>query len=504
MESTGQNLSWYQGLTRYHWWVLIVAISAWMFDCMDQRLFILSRAPAIKELSGWPEREKQILPNIEKEAAKAVQDKIDVGELTADKRDEEIGSHIRQAKTAVYDKEFKSEVDSLGDGVTALMMLGWAVGGLFFGIYGDRLGRVKTLSITIAIYSVFTGLSGTAFTMTEFFTYRFLVGCGIGGAFATSATLIAETMPARSRATALGVFQALSALGNITGSLIGWFISADTNTNLLGLLGGDGVPGWRVLMLIGVLPALLVAVVMRTIKEPDAWLEARELAANDADRQMGDLKSLFTNSRWRRNMLVGLSLAIIGVIGLWGVGFYSPELIGEALGDLPLAEQSHHKALGTLFQDIGAALGMLAFTFIATRLGRKAAFGGCMIFCWVVVSGVFMFLRTDWQIYVMLPILGFATLSLFGGYSIYFPELFPTRLRATGVGFCYNVGRVGAAAVILFKIPIREAFTNAGFTEVFRSVSVALASVYIIGLLVLIWAPETKGKPLPTDDDLEE
>ena len=122
----------------------------------------------------------------------------------------------------------------------------------------------------------------------------------------------------------------------------------------------------------------------------------------------------------------------------------------------------------------------------------------------MVVSGVFMFLRTDWQIYVMLPLLGFATLSLFGGYSIYFPELFPTRLRATGVGFCYNVGRVGAAAVILFKIPIREAFTNAGFTEVFRSVSVALASVYIIGLLVLIWAPETKDKPLPTDDDVEE
>jgi hypothetical protein len=101
----------------------------------------------------------------------------------------------------------------------------------------------------------------------------------------------------------------------------------------------------------------------------------------------------------------------------------------------------------------------------------------------------------------MLPLLGFATLSLFGGYSIYFPELFPARLRASGTGFCYNVGRVLAAAVILFKIPIREAFNNAGFTEVFRTVSVVLASVYLLGLVILFWAPETKGKPLPTDDD---
>jgi MFS family permease len=157
--------------------------------------------------------------------------------------------------------------------------------------------------------------------------------------------------------------------------------------------------------------------------------------------------------------------------------------------------------MGTLLQDVGALLGMLAFTYIATRMGRKIAFGGAFVFCWIVVSGVFIFLTEAWHAYVMLPLLGFATLSLFGGYSIYFPELFPTRLRASGTGFCYNVGRVFAAGVILFRIPIREGFTEAGFTDVFRIVSVCLASVYLLGLLVLIWAPETKGKPLPTDDE---
>jgi MFS family permease len=498
----GQPRHWYQGLTRYHWWVLIIGVLSWTFDCMDQRLFVLSRAPAVKELVGWPEREQALRPEIETRAAAVVAAEIDGGQLAPEDRDEQITSRVRKELNAAYAKEFKGKADSFGDIVTALMVVGWAVGGFFFGIYGDRLGRVRTLSLAIAVYSVFTGLSGLSVGLTDFCVYRFLMGCGIGGAFATAATLIAETMPPHARATALGIFQALSAAGNIAGSFIARFIvSPDLNTNLFGLLSGDGISGWRVLFMIGVLPAILVVLIMRSVEEPEAWKEARKKAADNPERPLGDLKSLFGMPRWRRNTLIGVSLSVVGVIGLWGVGFYSPELIGEALKDMPVQEQSNVKAMGTLLQDVGALLGMLAFTYVATRIGRRAAFGGAFLICWVVVSGVFMFLTESWQAYVMLPLLGFATLSLFGGYSIYFPELFPARLRATGVGFCYNVGRVLAAAVILFRIPIRAAFTNAGFTDVFRSVSVTLALVYLLGLVVLIWAPETKGKPLPTDDD---
>jgi MFS family permease len=491
---------WYQGLTRYHWWVLIIGVLSWTFDCMDQRLFVLSRAPAVKELVGWPEREQALRPEVERRVTDAVAAEISAGQLGPQDRDAQIAGRVRKELNAAYAEEFKWRADSYGDLVTALMVIGWAVGGFVFGIYGDRLGRVRTLSLAIAVYSVFTGLSGLSVGLTDFCIYRFLMGCGIGGAFATAATLIAETMPTHARATALGLFQALSAVGNIVGSFIARFIvSPDLKTNLFGLIGGDGISGWRVLFMIGVLPAILVVLIMRSVEEPEAWKEARKNAVDNLEQQMGDLKSLFGTPRWRRNTFVGVSLAVVGVIGLWGVGFYSPELIAEALKDLPLQEQSNVKAMGTLLQDVGALLGMLAFTYVATRIGRRAAFGSAFIFCWVVVSGVFMFLTESWQAYVMLPILGFATLSLFGGYSIYFPELYPTRLRATGVGFCYNVGRVLAAAVILFRIPIREAFTDAGFTDVFRSVSVTLALVYLLGLVVLIWAPETKGKPLPTD-----
>jgi hypothetical protein len=118
----------------------------------------------------------------------------------------------------------------------------------------------------------------------------------------------------------------------------------------------------------------------------------------------------------------------------------------------------------------------------------------------LTVTSVFLTLREPSHVYWMSLLVGFATLSLFGGYSIYFPEIYPTRLRSSGTGFCYNVGRILAALVLVLKDPIRGGFESFGFTEPFRSVSVLLASVYLLGLVVLIFAPETKDHPLPTED----
>jgi MFS family permease len=500
MSSNGERpLHWYQGLSKYHWWVLVIAVMSWMFDCMDQRLFVLSRAPAVDELIGWNDQAEQLRPALISEAEEEIQADLEAGDLAEAEKaralEDLVNSRLLEKKEELG---FRKRSASIGDIVTALMVVGWSVGGLVFGIYGDRLGRVKTLSIAICVYSVFTGLSGLSVGIWDFCTYRFLMGCGIGGAFATAATLIAETMPAHARATALGLFQALSALGNISGSGIAYFLKPGNPYDVLGF---DDVSGWRLLFMIGVLPAFLVFFIMRTVKEPEAWQEARKSAAENLERELGDMKSLLGKGRWRRNTLVGVSLAVIGVIGLWGVGFYSPELIDHALRTLSPDEKGSVRAIGTLLQDVGALLGMLAFTYIATRMGRKMAFGMAFAFCWLVVSGVFVFLTEVWHVYVMLPLLGFATLSLFGGYSIYFPELFPTRLRSTGTGFCYNVGRVLAAGVIICRIPIRASFESFGFDDVFRGVSVALASVYLLGFVVLFWAPETKDKPLPTEDD---
>jgi MFS family permease len=451
--SSEPHLRWYQGLTGYQWWVVCVGTLAWLMDTMSQRIFVLSRAPALKEL-------------------------------------------LAQGGAAPV----REVVNQYGGYATAAMMLGWAVGGFYFGIVGDKWGRAKTLSTSVLVYSIFTGLSGFSTTWWDFCLWRFLMGCGIGGAFATGATLIAETVPAHSRAFALGLFQALSAVGNITASAVAWKLVHPSVHYFAGTFGGDGLAGWRLLFFLGTVPAVLVVFIMATIKEPQSWQDARKVAAADKlHKQMGDIKGMFTDPRWRRSTLVGVGLAVAGVVGLWGVGFWSPELIRQSLAG---ADPEHvDKVIGgaTALQDVGAFFGMFVFTILATSLGRRISFGLSFVAGFVVVSSVFLFLHSESHAYVMLPCVGFVTLSVFGGYSIYFPEIYPTRLRSTGTAFCYNVARVLTAAIVLLIGPIQAALRAMGVVQVFRWGAVILCCFYFLGLIALIWAPETKDRPLPED-----
>ena len=150
------------------------------------------------------------------------------------------------------------------------------------------------------------------------------------------------------------------------------------------------------------------------------------------------------------------------------------------------------KSRGTLFQDVGSLLGMISFTFIASRFNRRKAFLGAFVFCMAIVSFVFYSLKTESDVYWMLPLMGFGTLSCFAGYSIYFPEIFPTRLRGTGVGFCYNTVRYLAA-----PFPFLLGWLSTLMP--FRTVAVLMTAIYFVGIVALIWAPETKGQPLPED-----
>ena len=452
-EAPVQRLRWYEGMKRYHWWVLVVASLAWLLDTMSQRIFVLARSPALSDLMKVPQNHPDVL---------------------------EYGTYA-----------------------TASMMIGWAVGGFYFGIVGDRWGRAKTLSASILVYSIFTGISGLSSHWWDFCIWRFAMGCGIGGAFATAATLIAETVPSHSRAFALGLFQSLSAWGNIFASGVGrWLILPEETGYGAGLL-GTGVAGWRMLFFMGVLPALLVLPIIATIREPQAWLDAREKASDKLQKQMGDIRGMFTDRRWRRNTLVGMGLAVAGVVGLWGVGFWSPELINIALNPNASPQLAKHvgevKTFGTLLQDIGAFFGMFVFTILATRFGRKISFGLAFATAFVVVSTVFLTLKSEMQVYFMLPLVGFVTLSVFGGYSIYFPEIYPTRLRSTGTALCYNSARIATAAVMLLGGGIQALMARMHIANGFRWGMVILCGFYVLGLIVLVWAPETKDKPLPEE-----
>ena len=424
------------GVTPYHWLVVIIASCGWLFDCMDQRLFVLARESALTELL----------------------------------RDD-------PSRLAV--------VRTYSGYATTSMILGWATGGIIFGMMSDKIGRVKTMVATLLVYSGFTGLSGLAQGWVDFTIYRFLVGLGVGGMFGAATALVAESVPSGFRAVALGALQALSAVGNIIGSLVSLQVPPGA-AEFAGTFSG-----WRVLFFIGVLPALLVAPIVFFLREPDSWVNARAMAARaNQNARVGSPFELFREERWRRNTIVGIFLGVSGMIGLWGIGFFSPELISTALVGEPQAVVDRVRGWGTALQDVGSFLGMTAFTFVAALLSRRIAFLGAFVLSMVVTMFVFSSLRTASDAYWMLPMMGFAQLSIFAGYSIYFPELFPTRLRGTGVGFCYNTVRyLAAPAPILF-----------GYLATmmsFRTAAIMMATIYVAGMVALIWAPETKGKPLP-------
>jgi predicted MFS family arabinose efflux permease len=423
-----------EAITTYHWLVVLIASAGWTFDCMDQRLFILARESAVRELLGT--------------AAAA------------------------------------AEIKQYSGYATTAMILGWATGGIFFGMMSDRWGRVKTMTATLLVYSGFTGLSGLSTTWVDFTIYRFLVGLGVGGMFGAATTLVAESVPGRVRAVALGALQALSAIGNIIGSMVSLQVQPGATDVLW------GYAGWRLLFFVGIVPSLLVLPIIFVLREPDVWKRVKEDEARGLHPKVGSPIDLFRSPQWRRNSVVGLMLGVSGMIGLWGIGFFSPELISTALAGAPQETIDRVRAWGTALQDVGSFTGMVTFTVIASLISRRLAFFFAFLGGMLVTSYVFVSLETATDAYWMLPMMGFSQLALFAGYSIYFPELFPTRLRGTGVGFCYNTVRYLAAPA-----PILLGYLSTILS--FRTAAVLMSSVYLIGMIALIWAPETKDRPLP-------
>jgi MFS family permease len=459
---------------------------------------------------------------------------------------------------------------------------------------------------TLLAYTLCSGLSGFARAGVEFLILRFLFGLGVGGMFGAATTLVAESVPRHFRTLALGSMQAVSACGNMVAS----GLSLKFTPGLENLWGHYS--GWQVLSFVSVFPAILAVPMLLILKEPQPWIKAKaEAATGGAGKSVGSIADLFRHPRWRRSTLVGICLGVAGMVGLWGIAFFSPELITTAFRNRPLQTEEilqpaqlcaalkspanpavarlkaglspgviqqldtftpgkeappatvqalvqdlnrliqydnlHDEAAfqsvelkkrtrnliqlvqknnerhnlislnrqlveqlfpgairelqktidktrsrGTLYQDIGSLTGMFAFTFAAAYFNRRTAFLGAFVLCLCSVSYVFYALKTATDVLWMLPLMGFATLSCFAGYSIYFPEIFPTRLRGTGVGFCYNTVRYLAA-----PFPFMLGYLSKHMD--FRTVAVIMSSIYLVGIIALIWAPETKDQPLPED-----
>jgi len=207
-----------------------------------------------------------------------------------------------------------------------------------------------------------------------------------------------------------------------------------------------------------------------------------------------------------KNAFVGLLLASSGILGLWAIGFFAIDLqrsIFQAklaadgvTGPDAAFQQEVYAGLTSMMMNVGAFFGMYSFSLITHQIGRKPAFAIAFVLAMVTTAFVFWKLNSVSDIFWMIPIMGFCQLSLFGGYAIYFPELFPTRLRGTGTSMCYNGARfVAALGPTLLGLLASRVFNN--YQEPFRYAGIAMCAVFLIGLVVLPFAPETKGQPLP-------
>lgn len=582
---TQKSQSWYQGLSRYQWWVLVIASMGWMFDTMDQQFFNLGRGPAMMSVLGidpvaegldkLPEEgpseyapaeldalvAEGILTESQKNAAlkdhkgeakesitrkdvarvigdeilapkyieftetntfaddkmwadfpgdtftkESITPLVEANVLSQDNADKYLaefdsGSITRTVLATSVGRELaKASADKAGNDSTFWFIIGWAIGGLFFGYVGDALGRAKTMALTILVYAIFTGLNGLATDLLTFNILRFLTALGVGGEFAAGAALVAETMPDRSRPAALGTLQALSAVGNMMGAALAYFILPIS---------------WRWLFFVGAIPGLVAVFVFLKLKEPDKWREARtkflEEKAAGITKKHGSYLGLLLDPKWRGRAIIGLMLGVVGVGGLWGVGFFTPELNRMIAEDYSEEAKERFVSMAFFLQQFGAFLGITAYTWISLTMGRRPAFAVFFVAAFVIVSYTFLFADTIAEAYILAPLVGFVTLGPFGGFAIYFPELFPTRLRSTGVGFCYNVGRFLAAIVPSFKTRLKEMIMAGTISLPFllsavgdaqlaiRYGSFLMIFIYPVGLIVLLFAPETKGQPLPED-----
>lgn len=441
---------WTQELTPYHWFVFIVASGAWLFDCLDQRLFSLARNPALKSLM-----------------------------------------------------EEGSDVQATGKVVTALFLIGWGVGGIIFGPLGDRFGRAKMLTISVLIYSACTGLTFFSQFYWDFALFRFLTGLGVGGVFGLAVALIAETLPSTARASALGMLQILSTIGNLTAAAFKLLI--DHLESIKVITAGEG---WRWMFLVGALPALMVLFTMKRLKEPEPWLKLKAEGNLPKGAIIAPYISLLTNATWRRNLIVGAIIASTGVIGLWAIGEYLTDLQilvfskyyeEQGLsGDSLKSSVENARTWAYVLQMLGAGVGMWIFTKLAISLGRRPAFA--IGFTAALLSTLYVNwkMNSPFDAYWMMPLMSAAQLSVFAGFAIYLPELFPSRLRSTGTSFCYNLGRFAAAGGSFFSAALAtQVFGSHGSPFKERYSAMAMCAIFLVGLLVLPFAPETKDKPLP-------
>jgi MFS family permease len=366
-----------------------------------------------------------------------------------------------------------------GDPLYAIFLLGGTLGGLAAGSLADRYGRRPLLVVTIVLYSLFSGLTYLVANWWQLAALRFLVAIGVGGEWAVAASLVAEVFPARARAYASGIFHASSILGI-------WMAT------VAAIAVGEH---WRYAFLVGIVPSLLVVWVRARVREPEKWQAmAVDATHSTAERQrMGSFRDLLTTAPWNRHALLGLALAAVGLGTYWAVVVAGQDLTKSLLIKTGASDIEWHTQFAYGFvQTTGGGLGLLAFGPLSARFGRRRTFIAFQLLALAIVPITCFVPQTYSQLLLLLPVFGFLTLAIHAGFAIYFPELFPTHLRATGASFCFNGGRLMAVPVLIASTWLKS---QPGID--LRWAVTLLSTLFLVGVILVLFLPETNRQELP-------
>lgn len=499
--SASTRQPWYEGVTGYQWLVLVIASLGWVFDIFEGQIFVASMEEAMPSLlasGGYPPHRAFLFNRI----------------------------------------------------ALASFLLGGALGGIFFGWLSDRIGRTRTMILTIATYSIFTFVSALSQAWWHLAVCRFLVALGVGGEWAVASAMVAEVFPKRARAWSLAIFHASSVLGTFLAIGAGYFIVADRDLRIpLPFLGaGRELAGWRLAFLLGGVPALLIIWIRLSLREPEAWREVHSTSPKTGPKA-GGFVELFTPPFLSRT-LVGVCLAAVGLATFWGIHIYGknllrqnkenallahilastpsanyPEPLAHILDEVRLEGTAdpaesvrrlrdrlsregsseeltrllgpHAKTLkqwemiGMLVVTLGGGAGLVFFGPLSEWVGRRGAFLFFQLGGLLISLILFQWVTGKVALLILLPVFGFLTLGMHAGFAVYFPELFPTRIRGAGTGFCFNAGRILAAPLLFLDLLLPK-----NVTLNWQSSAIGLSFLFLLGSLVLLAAPETRGLDL--------
>lgn len=431
-------------MNRYQWTVLFAAWLGWGFDVFDGLLFNYVAPNCVPTLLGLP-----------------------------------IGSPEAGQATLKW------------TGIlSCILLLGWAAGGILFGYVADRIGRTRTLMLTMLLYALGTAACAFAPNIWALIGFRIIASLGIGGEWAAGAAMVAEVVPEKRRVEAGALLY--------TSAPAGLFLATFANFQIAGVMfKGEPETSWRYVFLCGLVPAVVAFAVRLFVKEPERWLKESATAARPR------LSELFTPAI-RPLTISGFSMAVIALITWWACSAFIPVVstglarASAQAGGLDkaatLALVEHSKAIATNMFNLGGLVGTLLTIPAAKLIGRRAMFGIYFGASGLAVMATFgLDLPAETRLY-MYGLIGLTVFGVFGSFTYYLPELFPTRLRGTGAGFCYNIGRVIAAWGPFFVGTIAARGTDALATAL--QVLFWVGVVPLAGLLLLPLVIETKGKTL--------